>query len=52
MGSSRQEYWSALPYPPPEDLLDPGTDSQVGSLPLGPPGKPMTIHVVLNDSFL
>ena len=52
MGSSRQEYWSALPYPPPEDLSDPGTDSQVGSLPLAPPGKPMTIQVVLNDSSL
>ena len=24
MGFSRQEYWSGLPYPPPEDLLNPG----------------------------
>ena len=24
MGSSRQEYWSGLPCPPPEDLPDPG----------------------------
>ena len=24
MGFSRQEYWSGLPFPPPEDLLDPG----------------------------
>ena len=24
MGFSRQEYWSGLPYPPPEDLPDPG----------------------------
>ena len=23
MGFSRQEYWSGLPCPPPEDLLDP-----------------------------
>ena len=23
MGFSRQEYWSGLPYPPPEDLPDP-----------------------------
>ena len=23
MGFSSQEYWSGLPYPPPEDLLDP-----------------------------
>ena len=25
MGLSRQEYWSGLPFPPPEDLPDPGT---------------------------
>ena len=24
MGFSRQEHWSALPFPPPRDLLDPG----------------------------
>ena len=24
MGLSRQEYWSGLPCPPPEDLPDPG----------------------------
>ena len=24
MGFSRQEYWSALPFPSPGDLLDPG----------------------------
>ena len=24
MGLSRQEYWSALPFPSPGDLLDPG----------------------------
>ena len=43
MGFSRQGYWSGLPFPPPEDLPDPGIDSlpsvfcllpwQVGSLP-------------------
>ena len=26
MGLSRQEYWSGLPFPPPEDLPDPGTE--------------------------
>ena len=26
IGFSRQEYWSALPCPPPGDLLDPGTE--------------------------
>ena len=43
VGFSRQEYWSGLPFPPPEDLPYPGIDSlpsvlclllwQVGSLP-------------------
>ena len=27
MGFSRQEYWSGLPCPPPEDLPNPGTES-------------------------
>ena len=48
MGFSRQEYWSGLLCPPPGDLPDPGLNLhllcllhwQVGSLPLGPPGKP------------
>ena len=26
MGISRQEYWSGLPFPPPRDLPDPGTE--------------------------
>ena len=26
MGFSRQEYWSGLPFPPPEDLPDPGVE--------------------------
>ena len=26
MGFSRQEYWSGLPGPPPEDLPDPGIE--------------------------
>ena len=26
MGFSRQEYWSGLPCPPPEDLPDPGIE--------------------------
>ena len=27
VGFSRQESWSGLPFPPPGDLLDPGTES-------------------------
>ena len=26
MGFPRQEYWSGFPFPPPEDLLDPGIE--------------------------
>ena len=26
MGFPKQEYWSGLPFPPPEDLLDPGLE--------------------------
>ena len=41
---SRQEYWSRLPFPPPEDLLDPGIEPgspalQADALPSEPPGK-------------
>ena len=28
MGFSRQEYWSGLPFPPPEDLPDPGIEPE------------------------
>ena len=39
LGFSGQEYWSGLPFSPPEDLSDPGIESmspawQVDSLPL------------------
>ena len=48
MGFSRQEYWSGLLCPPPEDLPNPGIklsspvypDGQACSLPLASPGKP------------
>ena len=45
MGFSRQEYWSGLPFPSPEDLPDPGikpgsSTSQADALPSEPPGKP------------
>ena len=47
---SRQEYWSGLPFPPPGDLPDPGTEPrspilQEDSLPSEPPGKPKNIGV-------
>ena len=49
MGFHRQEYWSGLPFPTPEDLPDPGIKplSPASSALAGrffttePPGKPM-----------
>ena len=51
MGFSSQEYWSGLPYPPPEDLLDPviGPISLMSPTLAGgffitvPPGKPILL---------
>ena len=45
MGSSRQGYWSGLPFPSSEDLPDPGIEPvspilQADALPSEPPGKP------------
>ena len=50
VGFSRQEYWSGLPCPPPEDFPNPGTEptspapsalaGRVFFLPLVPYGKP------------
>ena len=45
MGFSRQEYWSGLPFPSPEDLPNPEIESrspalQADVLSSEPPGKP------------
>ena len=45
MGFSRQEYWSWLPFPSPEDLPNPGIEPgspalQADTLTSEPPGKP------------
>ena len=50
MGFSRQEYWSWLPCPPPEDLPNPGIEPmspalQVDSLPLSHLGSPKIAHI-------
>ena len=42
---SRQEYWRGVPFPPPEDLPDPGIEPVVlapagGSFTTAPAGKP------------
>ena len=52
MGFFRQEYWSALPFPTPGDLLDPGFNAVSPSSPAltcrffttAPPGKPLYRH--------
>ena len=48
-GFPRQEYWSGLPFPSPEDLLDPGIEAgspalQADALPSEPPGEPTSAH--------
>ena len=45
MESSRQEYWSGLPFPSPGNLPDAGIEHgspalQADALPSEPPGKP------------
>ena len=50
MGFFRQEYWNALPCPPPGDLPNPEIKPrspalQVDSLPSEPPGKPKYIDI-------
>ena len=52
MGFSREEYWSGLPFPSPEDLcpedlsnsgIEPGSPALQGdALPSKPPGKPLS----------
>ena len=49
MEFSRQEYWSGLPVPSPQNIPNPGikprsSTLQADSLPSEPPGKPMCIH--------
>ena len=36
MGFSRQEYWSGVPFPPPEDLPNPGNPPEPGIEPKAP----------------
>ena len=50
----RQEYWSWLPFPTPENFPDPEIEpqspaSQVDSLLTEPPGKPICVHVCTNN---
>ena len=56
MGFFRQEYWSGLPFPSPEDLLDPGIEPmspawQVDSLPLSHLGSPQRSLVMIKVTY-
>ena len=57
MGFSRQDYWSGLPFPSPEDLPNPGIElgsptMQAGSLPSGePPGKALLTYSISSGPF-
>ena len=49
MGFSRQEHWSGLPFPSPEDLPDPGIEPgsptlEEDALTSEPPGKPKSSY--------
>ena len=53
MGFSRQQYWSGLPFPSPEDLPDPGIESrsaalQAEALTSEPPGKLYAEYIMRN----
>ena len=48
-GFSRQEYWSGLPFPSPEDLPDPGIEPrspalEADALTSEPPGKKVGLY--------
>ena len=57
LGFSRQEYWSGLPFPSPEDVPDPGFEPgspvlQADSLPFELQGRPLkdrtTDNIIMN----
>ena len=60
MGFSRQEYWSGLLCPPPEDLPDPGIEPtspvspvlQADFLPTKPPGKPTHTYRYIYEIYM
>ena len=59
-GFPRQEYWSGLPFPPPRDLPDPGTEPRSPAPPALagrsfttlPPGKPHSAATGLPSLYL
>ena len=56
MGFSRQEYWSELPFPSPEDLPDPGIKPgsptlEADALTSEPPGKQEAVMTAKQDGL-
>ena len=56
MELSRQEYWSALPFPPPGDLPDPGIEPrshalQANSLQSQPQGSDVLINIYQSNLY-
>ena len=56
MGFSKKEYWSGLPFPPPEDLPNPGIKPMSPALAGGffttePLGKHSNKYVSINNYF-
>ena len=50
MGSSRQEYWSGLPFPSPGDLPDPGIEPRSPTLQADAlPSEPPMVHVQTDE---
>jgi len=57
MGFSRQEYWSGLSFPSPEDLPDPGIEPgspelQADSLPFELQGSPLYAEYIMRNAGL
>ena len=57
MGFSRQQYWSGLPFPSPEDLPDPGIKPrpptlQAGALPSEPPGRGIIVDIWASQALV
>ena len=51
-GFSRQEYWSGLPFPSPEDLPDPGIEPRSPALQADAlPSEPLTIIETYNNKY-
>ena len=55
MEFSRQEHWIEFPFSSPGDLPNPGIEPgsptlQAGSLPSKPPGRPLLIRILMDNS--